>query len=134
MFGCKNKSFAEQFFQVNDEVKDLIYSKTRELLDFAETEVLIDCFSGVGVLTNALACDKFETYAIEMEPAAVKNACETAELNGNKITNICGDVNIELPNLTQKLSNKKRRSWWTRRVKDWGKKYAERCSALTLTK
>ncbi len=105
--GVKTRVSPNSFFQVNDEVRDLIYSKTRELLDLAETEVLIDCFSGVGVLTNALACDKFETYAIEMEPAAVKNACETAELNGNKITNICGDVNIELPNLTQKLSNKK---------------------------
>ena len=68
---------------------------------------MIDCFSGVGVLTNVLAEDKFETYAIEIEPSAVADAKQLAKLNGKHIVNICGDANVELPKLAEKLANKR---------------------------
>ena len=90
------------FFQVNDEVKDAIYSKVRELLDVSHTEVLVDCFSGVGILTNILASSKYDTYAIEIEPSAVQDANEMVALNNTpRTTNICGDVTVELPKIVQ---------------------------------
>ena len=97
----------DSFFQVNDEVKNAVYTEVKQLLDLSGTQALIDCFSGVGVLTNALADDGYETYAIEIVPQAVINARETAALNGKRITNVCGDVNVELPRLTEKLKGKR---------------------------
>ena len=96
------------FFQVNDGVKDAIYSKVRELLDVSQTEVLIDCFSGVGILTNILASDKYDTYAIEIEPSAVQDANEMVQLNNTpRVTNICGDVTVELPKIVQSNAGKR---------------------------
>lgn len=105
--GVKFRLQPDSFFQVNNEVKDAVYCKVKELLDLSQTEVLIDCFSGVGVLTNALCSDRFDTYAIEIVPSAVEDAKELAKLNGKSIVNICGDVNVELPSLVRKLSGKR---------------------------
>lgn len=105
--GVKFRLQPDSFFQVNDGVKNAVYKKVKELLDVSQTEVLIDCFSGVGVLTNVLAEERFDTYAIELEPSAVDDAEELAKLNGKRITNICGDANVELPKLTKRLSGKR---------------------------
>lgn len=105
--GVKFRLQIDSFFQVNNEVKDAIYGKVKELLNLSQTEALIDCFSGVGVLTNVLADDKFETYAIEIEPSAVEDAKQLAKLNAKRTVSICGDVNLELPRLTAKLANKR---------------------------
>ncbi len=105
--GVKFRLQIESFFQVNDEVKNAIYSKVKELLNTSQTQALIDCFSGVGVLTNVLADDRFDTYAIEIEPSAADDANALAEINGKRITNICGDVNVELPKLTNQLNGKR---------------------------
>lgn len=64
--GVRFRLRPDSFFQVNDNVKDKIYQKTRELLDTSRTEVLVDCFSGIGILTNILASDSYPTYAIEL--------------------------------------------------------------------
>ena len=106
--GVKFRLRPTSFFQVNDGVKDAIYSKVRELLDVSQTEVLVDCFSGVGILTNILASDKYDTYAIEIEPSAVHDANEMVELNSTpRTTNICGDVTVELPKIVEANSGKR---------------------------
>lgn len=105
--GVKFRLQPDSFFQVNNEIKDKIYAKVSELLDLSLTEVLIDCFSGIGVLTNVLASDKFDTYGIEIEPSAVEDARELATLNGKRIINICGDVTVELPRLVGSLAGKR---------------------------
>ena len=106
--GVKFRLRADSFFQVNDGVKDLIYAKARELLDLSHTEVLVDCFSGVGILTNALASNDYETIGVEIVPSAVTDANDNAELNGHRnVTNICGDANVELPKLTRRFRGKR---------------------------
>ncbi len=98
--GVKFRLRPNSFFQVNDGVKNMIYSKVRELTDLSQTEVLVDCFSGIGILTNILASERFDSYAIEIEPSAVKDANEMALLNGSpSLTNVCGDVTEELPKI-----------------------------------
>lgn len=98
--GVRFRLSPNSFFQVNDGVKDLVYATTRRLLDVSQTEVLVDCFSGVGVLTNILASDRYNTYAIEIEPSAVRDADKMAQLNNApRVTNICGDVTTELPKI-----------------------------------
>ena len=106
--GVKFRLRPTSFFQVNDDVKDSIYSKVRELLDVSHTEVLVDCFSGVGILTNILASNKYDTYAIEIEPSAVQDANEMVQLNNTpRVTNVCGDVTVELPKIVQANAGKR---------------------------
>lgn len=106
--GVKFRLRPNSFFQVNDGVKDLIYSKVKELADTSKTDVLADCFSGIGILTNVLASRRFDTYAIEIEPSAVKDANEMVELNNAPRTNvICGDVTTELPKIVAANAGKR---------------------------
>ena len=106
--GVKFRLRPGSFFQVNDGVKDAIYTKVRELLDLSKTEVLVDCFSGIGILTNALASDNYDTYAIEIEPSAVEDADEMVQLNKSpRVQNICGDVNVELPKIVEANAGKR---------------------------
>ena len=106
--GVKFRLRPASFFQVNDGVKDAIYSKVRELLDLSNTEVLLDLFSGIGILTTVLASDDYDTYSIEIEPSAVKDADEMVHLNNSpRVHNICGDVNIELPKIIEANAGKR---------------------------
>ena len=106
--GVKYRLRPNSFFQVNDGVKDAIYLKVKELLDLSKTEVLVDCFSGVGILTNILASENYDTFAIEIEPSAVEDANEMGELNNSpRVTNICGDVTVELPKIVAANNGKR---------------------------
>ena len=97
----------DSFFQVNDNVKDAIYAKVKQLLNVSQTQVLVDCFSGVGILTNVLASPNYQTYAVEIVPQAVEDAKQNAILNNSpNITNVCGDANVELPKLTREHRDK----------------------------
>ncbi len=99
----------DSFFQVNDEVKNLIYKHVRGALDTSSTEVLVELFSGVGLLTNVLCSDKYETFAVEIVPAAVHDAEQMAQMNNSpRLTNICGDANIELPKLAERFADKRK--------------------------
>lgn len=104
--GVKYRLRPNSFFQVNNEVKDAIYSKVKELLDVSRTQVLVDCFSGVGVLTNVLADDGYLTYAVEIDASAAQDAVEAQRLNGKRIVNVCGDANVELPRITAENKGK----------------------------
>lgn len=106
-FGVKFCLKPDSFFQVNNGVKDAIYQKAKDLLNVANTDVLIDCFSGIGILTNALASSNYQTYALEIVPSAVEGANQMKALNNSpNVTNICGDVNVELPKLTAEHAGK----------------------------
>ncbi len=97
----------DSFFQVNDNVKDAIYAKVKQILDLSRTQILVDCFSGVGVLTNVLASANYRTFAVEIVPQAVQDAKQNAILNNSpNITNVCGDANAELPKLTEEYRDK----------------------------
>lgn len=106
--GVKFRLRPNSFFQVNDGVKDAIYTEVKELLDVSHTEVLVDCFSGIGILTNILASEGYDTYAIEIEPSAVTDANEMVDLNNSpRVTNVCGDVTVELPKIVESCSDKR---------------------------
>lgn len=105
--GVKFKLQAESFFQVNDGIKDGIYRKVRELLDTSNTQVLVELFSGVGILTCTVASDKYDTYAVEIVPSATADADEQKRLNNTpRLTNICGDANVELPKIIAQNADK----------------------------
>ncbi|MCH5160881.1 MAG: 23S rRNA (uracil(1939)-C(5))-methyltransferase RlmD [Clostridiales bacterium] len=91
------------FFQVNDEIRDKLYT---EAISCVSSNTLIDLYSGIGILSNLAAkkCDM--VYAVEIVPQATADADKTAILNGNaqKIQNICGNVEKVLPKLKSELS------------------------------
>ncbi len=94
------------FMQINDGVRDMIYSKVGEIISKSSHSVVFDLFSGVGVMSNIFAKYADKVVGIEIVPDAVRNADMLAKLNGNqdKITNVCGDVTVELPKQIAKYS------------------------------
>ena len=98
----------DSFFQVNDDVKNLVYEQVKQALDVTGIDVLVDCFSGVGVLTNVMSSDRYDTYGIEIVPSAVQDANEMARLNNSpRVQNLLGDVNEILPRLVAQNKGKR---------------------------
>lgn len=97
----------QTFYQVNEDIKNRIYSKVKELLELSDAEIMIDAYSGAGILSGMLHSKKYHTYAIEIEPDAVADAEEMKRLNGlGNLTNICGDVEKELVKITEENRGK----------------------------
>ena len=92
----------DSFFQVNTLTKDLLYDFVKTTIENFSTEFLIDCFSGVGLLSATLYDPKYETHAIEIEPSAVNDANTMKKRNNlDKLFNHCGDVTQVLPEILQ---------------------------------
>lgn len=102
VLGVKAELSPLSFFQVNDGVRDKLYTAA---LDCITAPTLIDLYSGIGITSNLAAkkCDK--VYAVECVAQAVENADRTAELNGNsdRIENFCGNVEDVLPKLAPRI-------------------------------
>lgn len=82
-------------------------------------------FSGIGVLTNALADQNYLTYGVEIVPQAVQDANAMSKLAKGKVINVCGDANEVLPRLAKEHEGKKCVWWWIRRAKAWAKRCAK---------
>jgi len=94
------------FFQINDDIRDKIYRQAISLVDTDGCDVIIDAFSGIGIMSGVLAKTGKQTFGIEIVPEAVQDADKLAKLNGlDNLTNICGDVNIKLKELCQEHKN-----------------------------
>ena len=98
----------DSFFQVNTQCKDLLYARAKNMIREEGTEVLIDCFSGIGLLTCAMCSPDYQTYAVEIVKQASEDADKMKELNGIvNLTNICGDVTEKLPEIMNMVRGKK---------------------------
>lgn len=103
VLGVKAKLAPDAFMQINDGIRDLLYSRAIELMG---SGVAIDLYSGIGITTNLLARNCEKVYSIEIVESACENARETARLNGNtsKIEVICGDAAVEMPKLAMRIN------------------------------
>lgn len=103
--GVRAKVSPLSFMQINDGVRDMIYKRVAELIREGEDRVVIDAYSGAGVLTNVLAKSADKVYGIEIVPEAVADADRLTAESGNseKVINICGDCAEKLPPLAEKL-------------------------------
>jgi len=100
-FGIKYQVNAHSFLQVNTEVKKLLYNAVLNSIN--KNDVVIDAYSGAGVLSAIIAKNCKQVYGVEIIKEAVKNADELK--NNNKIdnlTNICGDCKDIVPDLIKK--------------------------------
>ncbi len=101
---------AESFMQVNDSVRRKIYQKAFELADLDENTVVIDGYSGAGMLTALFAQRCFKAIGVEIIKEAVDIANELKNNNGLKnMENILGDCAEVLPQILERerVSNKK---------------------------
>ncbi len=101
--GIKYPVFPESFIQVNDSVKEKLYSGVLKLLDLDENAVVIDAYSGAGVMTATFAKVSKKAIGVEIVPEAVKAANELKKLNGleDKMQNICAPCEEVLPEIIE---------------------------------
>ena len=106
--GLKFKLQPKSFFQVNTEMCEKMYSSVRDEFLNNDTDVIIDAYSGIGILSGILAMSGKEVIAIEVVPEAVEDAKKVKELNYlNNLNLVLGDVNEVLPKIV--LQNKGKR-------------------------
>lgn len=110
--GERHLSFSEEniksyissysFMQVNNFIKSLIYSKIKDLID---GDIVVDAYSGRGVLSAIISSKAQKVYAIEI----VESACLDAEniLKNNNIKNVeclCGDCSDILKTINDNVN------------------------------
>lgn len=91
----------QSFLQINDNIKSAIYDKV-----FNETKnhVVIDAYSGAGLLSAMISKHATKVYGIEIIKPATDIANKLKKENNIlNLTNINGDCTIELPKLLDKL-------------------------------
>ena len=93
-FGIKYEISPFSFMQVNLSVKEKLYK--RVLVEIKESDVVIDAYSGAGLLSSMIAKKAKQVVGIEIVKDAVINADKTKEENNiQNLTNICGDCKKE---------------------------------------
>ena len=107
--GIKFTAGAQTFLQVNDGVRTLLYEAVRAQA-CSPGSVVIDLYSGGGMLTAMLAAGCDAAYGIEVVPEAVKCADELAALNGlsYKMHNLCGTVEERMAEVLAATEGKER--------------------------
>ena len=101
-FGINYAIDNASFFQVNNDIKKSIYEKVME--EVKDFDVVIDAYSGAGLMTAMLGTSCKKVIGIEIVPQAVESAIALAKRHHlNNVENICGDCATVLPKI---LSNK----------------------------
>jgi 23S rRNA (uracil1939-C5)-methyltransferase len=104
-FDILHKVSPYSFLQVNDYIQNCIYQKIFDNCD--KEDVIIDAYSGAGLLTAILSKKCKKCYGIEIIKDATIDADNLAKDNNLSFTNINGDCAIELPRLINNLVNEK---------------------------
>lgn len=98
------------FLQVNENVRTKLYRDALKTVCEDGDEVVIDAYSGGGLLTAMIAKKAKRVYGIELEKEASKCADSLKEKNAlTNMTNICGYVEQELPAVLAKEKGEKLR-------------------------
>lgn len=94
------------FFQVNQEISEAIYKKVLSVVD--NNSVIIDCYSGTGLLTAILSKRAKKCYGIEIVESATNEANKLKiENNILNMENINGDCKVVLPKIVGRLKDEK---------------------------
>ena len=91
------------FMQVNYDIKQRLYSEV--LSEINDTDIVLDAYSGAGLLSCMIAKKAKKVVGIEIVKPAVINADKTKENNKiENLTNICGDCKKEFYGVYKKYS------------------------------
>lgn len=108
-FGIRYMADSNTFVQVNGSIREKLYRKAMQEIAGEGDEVVIDCYSGGGLLTAMIARRCKRAYGIEIVKEAVACADALKRKNGleGKMINICGDVAEALPSIMEKEKGEK---------------------------
>lgn len=96
-FGIQSYVRPLSFFQINDDVAEVMYSK---VLNEISNEVVVEGYSGAGLLSCIMAKRAREVYSVEIEQSATKDANDAKKLNKlDNLHNINGDCDVEMEKL-----------------------------------
>ncbi len=94
-FNIKYPFTNNSFYQINDEVKNIIYSDI--LANISTSDKVLDAYSGSGLLSACMARKAKLVTGVEIVPSATQNANKLKELNDLKnLQNINGDFVKEI--------------------------------------
>lgn len=104
--GFKTKIHPAGFFQVNDKIRDMIYTEVLSAVAAIRPETVIDAYSGAGLMTAMLSRVADKTIGIEINGEASRSADMLIKENGiTNMTALQGDVKQVLPSLNCKKDN-----------------------------
>lgn len=108
--GIRYEAGPVTFVQVNAGVRAKLYASAVNGLATDGDEVIVDAYSGGGLLTAMFAKKCRRAYGIELEEEAVRCADSLKQKNGlSNMTNICGKVEEKLSAVLEKERGEKLR-------------------------
>ena len=108
--GIRYEAGPVTFLQVNENVRTKLYKDALKTVCEDGDEVVIDAYSGGGLLTAMIAKKCKRVYGIELEAEASRCADSLKAKNGlENMTNICGYVEEKLPSVLEKEKQEKLR-------------------------
>ena len=108
--GIRYEAGPVTFLQVNENVRTKLYKEALKTVSADGDEVVVDAYSGGGLLTAMIAKKVKRVYGIELEEEASRCADKLKEKNGlENMINICGYVEEKLPAVLEKEKGEKLR-------------------------
>lgn len=108
--GITFEAGAQTFVQINEGIRGKLYERALNAVAATGEEVVVDCYSGAGLLTAMVAKRAKRVYGIELEREANLCADRLKEKNGlSNMYNICGKVEEKLQGVLQKERGEKLR-------------------------
>ena len=108
--GIRYEAGPVTFLQVNENVRSKLYKDALKSVCQEGDEVVVDAYSGGGLLTAMIAKKAKRVYGIELEAEASRCADSLKEKNSLKnMTNICGYVEENLSEVLKKEKGEKLR-------------------------
>ena len=108
--GIRYEAGPVTFLQVNENVRTKLYKDALKTVSEDGDEVVVDAYSGGGLLTAMIAKKVKRVYGIELEKEASRCADSLKEKNGlTNMINICGYVEEKLPSVLEKEKGEKLR-------------------------
>ena len=90
----------DSFLQVNTYIAEAIYNRVFEMVGQNPPQIIIDAYSGIGILTAKLSSLVKLAIGIEIVPQATADADETMQKNGiDNVINITADCGEFLPKI-----------------------------------
>ena len=107
--GLSYSVLPQSFLQVNEEIKDKIYQRAVAEGQIGANDIVVNAYSGAGLLTAFFAKIAKFAYGVEIIKEATESADKLAKENGlsNKMENITGDCKEVLKKLIPKLKKQR---------------------------
>src|ERR687897_3199596 len=98
--GLRFRISPDAFFQTNTEMAERLYGEATKLAALSGREKVLDLYCGIGTIALVLALDAGEVWGVELVEEAVRDAIESAKLNGIDNTKFfAGDVRLVMREL-----------------------------------